>query len=232
MGPYDDWHRQAWRRRSSSRLFFISASPDGTGSVKWRYKSEQAIDHREVKGLNLLKKNGDVHALRDVTLRSTTALTALIGPSGCGRRPCCGASTACTTSTAPPVRGEILFEGRNICPMPRTSSMLRSRIRHGLPETDALPHVHRREHRLRAQAQRHQEQNGACGQDRDRPEERSPRVEVRDKLEQQRLRLSGGQQQRLVSPGVAVEPRCCSSTSRPRPSTPYRPGRSRKLVQN
>ncbi len=76
-------------------------------------------------------------------------MTAFIGPSGCGK------STLLRTFNKmfelyPEQRaeGEILLDGDNILTNSQDIALLLCESGHGVPETDAVPDVHLRQHRL------------------------------------------------------------------------------------
>jgi len=84
---------------------------------------------------------------------------------------------------------------------------LRAKVRHGVPEADAFPDVHSRQHRFGVRlyeslprARWTSAWSGRCAR-------RRLWEEVKDKLKQSGTSLSGGQQQRLcIARAIAVRP--------------------------
>lgn len=108
---------------------------------------ETAPSKIQVRNLNFYY--GKFHALKNINLDiAKNQVTAFIGPSGCGK------STLLRTFNKmfelyPEQRaeGEILLDGDNIL----TNSGYRPAAcesGHGVPETDAVPNVHLRQHRF------------------------------------------------------------------------------------
>jgi len=127
-GPYDDWHRQAWRRRSSSPSL-SSCSPSRAGCCSSGGTGSDAAIDLEVRNLNFFY-NGTNQALRDISLPiHENRVTALIGPSGCGKTTLLRCFNR-MHDLYPRHRyeGEIRFEGRNILSDKEDLINLRSRI--------------------------------------------------------------------------------------------------------
>jgi phosphate transport system ATP-binding protein len=162
----------------------------------------------EVKNLNFYY-NGDVHALRDVSLPIyKNNVTALIGPSGCGKTTllrCFNRMHDLYPNNR--YEGEITFEGKNILQRDIDLITLRSRIGMVFQKPTPFPMTIA--------------ENIAYGlklkgiKNRSELIDRIERAlkhaalwnEVRDKLNDSAYELSGGQQQRLViARALAVEP--------------------------
>ena len=94
---------------------------------------------------------GAYRALVDINVSLyKNKVTAFIGPSGCGK------STLLRILNRiydlyPNQRaeGEVMLDGENILSPKQDLNLLRAKVGHGVPEADAVPHDHLRQHRLR-----------------------------------------------------------------------------------
>ena len=160
----------------------------------------------DVRNLNFFY--GQFHALKNINMSiPDRKVTAFIGPSGCGK------STLLRTfnkmyALYPEQRaeGEINMDGENLLTS-RRHRLAARQGRHGVPEADAVPDVHLRQHRLRRAPVR---EAVALGNGRPRgvgPDRAALWNEAKDKLHQSGYGLSGGQQQRLcIARGIAIRP--------------------------
>jgi len=163
----------------------------------------------EVRGLDAFF--GDVHAVRDVSMRIPgNRVTAVIGPSGCGK------STFLRTlnrlhETVPGARigGQVLLEGSDIYAPGIDPVSVRRHIGMVFQRSTAFPTMSIRGNVaaglrvLKAAGQRVDEE--------ERVEQALRRAalweEVRDRLDESALGLSGGQQQRLcIARALAIDP--------------------------
>ena len=161
----------------------------------------------ESRGLNLYY--GDNHALKDISIQiPANKITALIGPSGCGKRTFLKTLNR-MNDLVPGVRitGEVFYNGENIYGKDVDVTRLRKQIGMVFQKANPFPMsiydniaYGPRTHGVRGKAKL------------DDIVERSLRDaaiwdEVKDRLNKSALGLSGGQQQRLcIARALAVEP--------------------------
>ena len=156
---------------------------------------------------NLSVYYGDFLAIKDVNMAmKRNSVTALIGPSGCGKSTflrCLNRMNDLITSAS--VRGEILFENRNIYSDNVDATEIRSRIGMVFQKPNPFPKSIYQNIAFGLKV------NGFSG-DLDEAVELSLRQaalweEVKDRLNDSAFTLSGGQQQRLcIARALAVEP--------------------------
>ena len=156
---------------------------------------------------NLNVYYGDFLAIKDVNMAmKRNSVTALIGPSGCGKSTflrCLNRMNDLITSAS--VRGEILFENRNIYSDNVDATEIRSRIGMVFQKPNPFPKSIYQNIVFGLKV------NGFSG-DLDEAVELSLRQaalweEVKDRLNDSAFTLSGGQQQRLcIARALAVEP--------------------------
>ena len=156
---------------------------------------------------NLNVYYGDFLAIKDVNMAmKKNSVTALIGPSGCGKSTflrCLNRMNDLIASAS--VRGEILFENRNIYSDNVDATEIRSRIGMVFQKPNPFPKSIYQNIVFGLKV------NGFSG-DLDEAVELSLRQaalweEVKDRLNDSAFTLSGGQQQRLcIARALAVEP--------------------------
>ena len=156
---------------------------------------------------NLNVYYGDFLAIKDVNMAmKKNSVTALIGPSGCGKSTflrCLNRMNDLIASAS--VRGEILFENRNIYSDNVDATEIRSRIGMVFQKPNPFPKSIYQNIAFGLKV------NGFSG-DLDEAVELSLRQaalweEVKDRLNDSAFTLSGGQQQRLcIARALAVEP--------------------------
>ena len=167
----------------------------------------QAID-LEVKNLNFYY-SGEIHALKNISLPiSRHQVTALIGPSGCGKNTLLRCFNR-MHDLYPKHRyeGEIIFESRNILSGDIDLINLRSRIGMVFQKPTPFPMTIAENIAYGLRLKGVKNKSELAGRIERALKHAALWDEVRDKLHASAYELSGGQQQRLViARALAVEP--------------------------
>ena len=160
--------------------------------------------------IDMHRSYGPVRALDGLSIDIAPGeLVALLGPSGCGKTTALRALGGLDDLDA----GQILVDGRDITHMPSNKRDMGIVFQaHRLfPNMTARDNV---AYGLRLRGMNKDERNKRAG-------EMLELVGLATQSARYPHQMSGGQQQRVaLARALAIEPRCCSSTNRSRPSTP------------